>query len=193
MKPGGGKSKGNTYEIKIAKRLSRWVTGKDKPLIFWHETSSGAQATRTQDHKSKMLGDIIAVGEEGFWFTDIIMVEVKDDKRADALDFLCAPRRKGWLNGVWGKCIAQSDKAERFPWLIFHRHGTSCNYIVAEYSFKTFFTDEDNLCISDGAYIWELETFLNTVPPWDVAKFFHSPKKGREVKKQYHFKKEGGE
>ena len=79
MKPGGGKQKGGDFERKVCRLLTKWITGKEKPEIFWRTPSSGAKATQDHraSHESDHHGDIMAIDEKGFWFTDYFLIECK--------------------------------------------------------------------------------------------------------------------
>ena len=70
MKPGRGSQKGGEFERKICRVFTKWITGQDKPEIFWRSATSGAKATQDhkKGHKSKMGGDIVAVDRQGQWF-----------------------------------------------------------------------------------------------------------------------------
>jgi len=184
------KKKGNSFEVKIAKRLSKWATGRDKPLVFWHVGASGAQSTITNDITSPMIADVVAVHEGGMFLTDNVVIECKDDKRANVLDFILTPKRKGFLNEAWEKVGHQADEAERLPWLIFHRPTTSLNYIVVCDNFYLNF--ESHLCELEGltsmdgtVFIFELEDFLDMIDPWVFAKVFNGVLKGQEVKERH--------
>ena len=41
----GGKAKGSAFEREVCKMLNVWLTGKEKPYVFWRSPSSGALAT----------------------------------------------------------------------------------------------------------------------------------------------------
>ncbi len=58
MKKGGSKRKGNSYEIKIARILSRWYDPKSKEDLFWRTAGSGAKATRGKGAETSFFGDI---------------------------------------------------------------------------------------------------------------------------------------
>lgn len=170
------KKKGNSFEIKIAKRLSFWITGKEKPPIFWKIGSSGAQATITNDKESKLVGDLVAIDERGTWLTDLFVVEMKDDKRANVLDFIgVGLRKKLWTREIWNKLLNQADEAERLGWLIFHRHGTYLDYLVISDDFLSEFgklLEYDNCLSFEGGKIYELENFLYRFKSWEVAECY---------------------
>jgi hypothetical protein len=66
VKPGGGKRKGNGYEIKISKILSKWYVKnfkrinevKNKHDYFWRTAGSGAKSTVNRSSQTSFTGDI---------------------------------------------------------------------------------------------------------------------------------------
>jgi len=86
MRPGGGKEKGNQYERDVCRDLTKWIHGKDKPLLFWRSTTSGGHWTTTKSAKSQ-AGDIAVIADpddEGFdeaiWFLRHFTFECKRTK-----------------------------------------------------------------------------------------------------------------
>lgn len=65
MRAGGGKGKGNSYEIKIARILSDWyiknfpeeIVGDVKDY-FWRTAGSGAKATVSRINQTSFVGDL---------------------------------------------------------------------------------------------------------------------------------------
>lgn len=121
MKPGGGALKGGEYERVICRKLTEWITGKEKPEIFWRSASSGAKATQDykRGHKSKMGGDIVAIDERGQWFTDEFSIECKDRGDYGNLDLLLWG--KGDFLKWWTQCVDDAKKSKKQPLMIFKR------------------------------------------------------------------------
>ena len=121
MRPGGGKNKGSRFEIQICRKLSKWITGTEKPEIFWRSAASGAKATtdRKKNQKTKMHGDIMSIDPEGEWFTKFFFVECKYYKDLRFEDMI---NKTGALWGFWKKCSKEADEAGLVPLLIFKRN-----------------------------------------------------------------------
>lgn len=128
MKKGQSKSKGNSFEIRICRRLTKWVTGKERPEIFWRTASSGAKATMSKrvGHATKMHGDIMAIDPKGAFLTDNILIECKHyrDFRFEHLIV-----KSGLVYKWWSKCCVEAEQANKQPLLIF-RHNNGNNYVM---------------------------------------------------------------
>lgn len=121
MKSGGGKAKGSGYEREIAKFLTVWITGIEKPYLFWRSPSSGALCTIA--NADSVSGDIIPIRDEGKFLTNVFSVEVKTGyPKADFFQHF-----KGLKNDIikdfWLQCCLDADKAKKYPMLIFKKSG----------------------------------------------------------------------
>lgn len=185
------KAKGNAYEIKICRRLSKWVIGKERPLLYWKVGSSGAQATLTRDAHSKLLGDMVCIDRRGAFLTETVVIELKDVKTTNILDFI-SEKRSDNIRVWWEKVQKQAKDGGRIPWLIYHRSNTRLDYLVCS---------GEDLCKLEqyvglyrksvsiqGEYrvvILELEYFLKRTQPWDFAWAFLGEDRMNEVKRNY--------
>ena len=131
MKNGGSKDKGSGFEILISRKLTSWVTGSERPEIFWKTAGSGSKATMSAKygHETKMHGDIMAIDPKGEFFTETFFVECKFYKTFDLFDLL---EWKGNLYNFWIKCRDESKKADKRPLLIFKRNRGTI-YTVIKY------------------------------------------------------------
>jgi hypothetical protein len=117
MKPGAGSQKGSSFERVISRALTKWITGKEKPEIFWRAASSGAKATveMRSGILSNMSGDITAIGTEGSWFCSDIFVECKSYRHIGIESFLF---QKGELFCFWIKTCRQASDQKKIPLMI---------------------------------------------------------------------------
>lgn len=134
MKKGQGKQKGNDFEIQICRKLTKWVTGKERPEIFWRSASSGAKATMSKKsgHATKMHGDVMAIDQMGTFLTDNILIECKHykDVRVEAL-----LERKGLVFGWLHKCMTEAEESGKYPWLVFKGNYGPLLIILERYMF----------------------------------------------------------
>ncbi len=121
MKKGGQNAKGGDFERLICRLLTKWITGEEKPEIFWRSATSGAKATQDAKagHKSKMGGDIVAIDEQGQWFTNAFSIECKNRADYGNLDQLLLKR--GEFLKWWEQTCKDADRADKAPLLIFKR------------------------------------------------------------------------
>lgn len=121
MKQGQGKNKGSNFERLLCRKLTKWITGKERPEIFWRTASSGGKAT--QDQKTgvdcTMDGDIMAISNRGQWFTDYFFVECKFYKDFDLLNML---KEKGLIFRWWEKLENSAWKTGKEPILILKKN-----------------------------------------------------------------------
>lgn len=188
------KAKGNNFEARTSKCLTKWASGKDKPLWYWRVGSSGAQATITKDVTSKMLGDVVAIHPNGSFLTDAVVIELKNVKTTNALDFISIGRETKVMRW-WNKVKGEAEGAGREPWLIFHRHGSRKDYLVFSMSFfnklvgftgiKGEFIRVRKSTREGTLFIVELVPFLKFVPPWVLAWAFFGAERMNEVKDNY--------
>ena len=118
MNPGGGKSKGSAFERTICRSLTQWISGEEKPELFWRTAGSGAAATvdMRKGKKASMHGDIMSIDPLSAWLTDVFYIECKSYKKLDILSLFV---KKGTLYQFWQKLDEESKKAEKIPMLIF--------------------------------------------------------------------------
>jgi hypothetical protein len=119
MKSGGGKQKGNSFENKIARMLSEWISeGKNKDL-FCRSPASGAKATinlKLGEMFSDQAGDIIATGEKGFKLTSIFFIEAKHYQKLNIEGFVYDS--KAGITEFWIKACKEAKEHNKLPMLI---------------------------------------------------------------------------
>ena len=80
MKSGGGKAKGNAWELEICKHLSRWISRGEKSDLFVRNVTSGGAFTFAlrSGREQGTPGDLMSGGEpEATTFLKLWMVEAK--------------------------------------------------------------------------------------------------------------------
>jgi hypothetical protein len=116
MRVGGGRDKGFGFEIQIAKRLSKWITGDDKDPIFWRSAGSGSFGKITTI--TNLRGDIMSIKEAGNPLMDKISIEVKCYKDIDLLGLIDG--RSTTIPDWWRQC--RDDAGDKIPLLIMKRN-----------------------------------------------------------------------
>lgn len=163
MKPGQGKNKGSSFERLICKKLTRWVTGKEDPLIFWRTASSGAHATQKAkaNKASKMYGDIMAIAKEGEFLTDRFVIECKHYKDYNFEDFVLYS--KGLVMDWWNQVKNDTEKAGKHPLLIYKRN----NYSILVMFFESDMKGNFGTVITPNICVYPLDTYLALIKPGD--------------------------
>lgn len=117
-----GKGKGNKGERIVCKILTKWITGKDKPYVFWRSANSGGLAT-TLNMYDDLSGDIIAIRPEGKIITNIFSLEIKTGYTDTNIDKCLKYNKNENLRDFWIQCCNDAKKANKNPMLIYNRKG----------------------------------------------------------------------
>jgi hypothetical protein len=114
-------SKGGENERKIAKYLTKWLTGKPKPYMFWRQDASGGLAT-VHIENSHMSGDICSVHPDSAWFTDIFSIECKTGYPTTSF-WQHFTKVKFNIEDFWLQSVDDAKKANKQPMLIYRKKG----------------------------------------------------------------------
>lgn len=104
------REKGLSFEIIIAKQLSKWFSYGKKSKIFWRALSSGGLSTNKVIEN--LTGDIMAIEKEGEIFLNKINIECKCRKNLNLSEFIY--NNKSTLYQFW----EQANTLEKIPFLI---------------------------------------------------------------------------
>ncbi len=116
-----GKIKGSQFEREVCRKLTKWITGEEKPEIFWRARASGAKATidHSRGIRGQKYGDIVSIDEKGDWFVDMFTIECKFYKDFNFLNLLqCRGKVLDW----WRQVRGDASKASNSPLLIFTKN-----------------------------------------------------------------------
>jgi hypothetical protein len=119
MKRGGGKGKGSSFERKLCKALSLWITDGARDDCLWRSAISGGRATVARG-KGKLIahqaGDVAAVHAEGHVLTDNFFIEAKHYRKLGTAAFLTS--RPSLLGRFWDHAVNEAKLYQRVPMLI---------------------------------------------------------------------------
>lgn len=118
MKAGSGNRKGGSFERKVSKLLSLWVSHGKHIDLFWRTAMSGGRATvmRRKGTRIRQGGDIGAVAAEGHHFTNRWFVETKAYRDLKILQFLISG--SGILAKFWKKARTEARNNHQEPMMI---------------------------------------------------------------------------
>lgn len=125
MKAGASKAKGSSFENKISKQLSLWVTKGERQDVLMRSPGSGAKATVLSYAGldfSAQAGDIIAVREEGMPLTAKFILELKHYKNLYVENLIFGTRNDGILLH-WDKLQKEAKKYNKIPMYIARQNG----------------------------------------------------------------------
>lgn len=122
LKAGQAKAKGNSFENKIAKDLSLWITKGARADVFDRSPASGAKATLHYYKKNSELfanqtGDIVALDDAGYVLTNEFIIECKHYRDLQLLGCLFGTPKSGLLT-FWEKVQKEAARVEKQPLLV---------------------------------------------------------------------------
>jgi len=115
-----GKAKGSGYERDICKMLTMWLTGKDKPYVWWRSPSSGALATITAQNPN-LTGDIISVLPEGNFLTDRFSIEIKTGYPKSSFNKFFSNAKNNEIEMFWKQAVNDASKSNKEPMMIYKK------------------------------------------------------------------------
>lgn len=116
-----GKAKGSNFEREIAKSLSIWINGAEKPYVFWRSPSSGSLATIAESMDAS--GDLIALRPEGRFLTDRYSIEMKTGYPDADFHKHFKNNKNNIIEDFWKQCTRDAIKAKKWAMLIFRKKG----------------------------------------------------------------------
>jgi hypothetical protein len=126
MRAGGAKAKGNSFEIEIAKLLSKWLTNSERSDVLERSPGSGAKYTALQKRKldfNAIAGDLIAVDGPGFPLINSFVIEIKHRNETGInADSLIYRTSETGLIGFWQKLLQECVQTNKLPMLIFKQN-----------------------------------------------------------------------
>lgn len=163
------KSKGNSFERLISKKISLWFSNGERDDLFWRTQSSGGR--HTSRSKKNLItenqeGDICSTSELSSVFSKLVSIECKHYKSIDMWDLILG---KGKVIDWYVKLRSEMINSQSsFPIVIF-RQNYKPIMMLAGNAFHTY------LQVDAGCYIkcdepnylslFEFEKFLKNISP----------------------------
>lgn len=118
MRPGGGKTKGNTFENRMGRALSFWLTlGQDGTQLISSRQSGG-----WRQRKKRQAGDLAPNGPYGERFREVFLVECKHRKTDLLWALITEAHGKENLQGWWRKLLREAQQKHLCPMLIWRQN-----------------------------------------------------------------------
>ncbi len=180
--------KGGENERKVSKFLTKWLTGKEKPYMFWRQDASGGLAT-VHIENVHMTGDIVSIHPDSQFFTDVFSIECKTGY-PDTSFWQHFNKTKFGIEEFWRQTLEDSKKSSKNPMLIYRKKNRkwivginraiqlklqkqiwrlNCIIVcwnpkqIPKYSPKFIQNPDQNLILYD------MELFFNKVKPVDIT------------------------
>lgn len=165
--------KGSNWERDIAKFLTKWATGKDKPYAFWRAPGSGSMATLSEENK-EISGDIVALRMEGAFLTDKMSVEAKNGYPLANFHKHLKGNKNDEIKDFWEQCCRDANNASKRPMLIFRKKGYNAivGVISGEFENKTSCLDSITMKFKCSKLppleFFDMKEFFQCVSPEDI-------------------------
>lgn len=169
--------KGGDWEREIAKFLSKWLTGSEKPYQYWRMPGSGSLATIHEENIG-LSGDIRALTPEADFLTNVFSIEAKIGYPDASLDKHLKYNKSDPLYSFWQQCLDDAIKSKKLPMLIYKKKGLPTPWVGIIYStylklddyleklrFVHLYWGGDLLCV----FFFEMKEFFEAITP-DIIK-----------------------
>lgn len=163
-------SKGGENERNVAKFLTKWLTGKTKPYMFWRQDASGGLATVHKEN-IHMTGDICSIHPDSKFFTDIFSIECKTGYPKTSF-WQHFKQIKFGIEEFWLQALEDANKSYKKPMLIYRKKGR--NLIVGinsdvkdKLSMLLFYYNSISIKWGNGideCILYDIDDFFNITP-----------------------------
>lgn len=114
--------KGGDFERDIAKYLTCWLTGKDKPYAYWRMPGSGSLSTIHEQNKD-LSGDIMSLIPEAEFLTNSFSIECKTGYPQTSFWQHFGRVKNFNIEIFWRQACEDATKAGKHPLLIYRKKG----------------------------------------------------------------------
>lgn len=115
------KQKGSSFERKISKELSLWLSSGKRDDLFWRTHSSGGRFTQRKKsgkNTSGQDGDITSTDKASELFSSLFSIECKHVKNLDLWSMITRINKKDCIWKFWLQTKKQAEEAGKIPVLI---------------------------------------------------------------------------
>lgn len=114
--------KGPDFERVVAKYLTKWASGKEKPYWYWRLLGSGSVATVSEENK-ELSGDLHALKPEACFLTDRFSIECKTGYPKTKFHQHFKGIKTFKIEEFWEQTVRDANRSMKFPLMIFRRKG----------------------------------------------------------------------
>lgn len=168
--------KGSSWEREIAKILTKWLTGNEKPYVWWRMPGSGSIATLSEENK-ELSGDIMPLRPEGIFLTDKYSIEAKHGYPNSNFHKHLKGVKNDEIRLFWEQCVNDAVRADKRPMLIYKKKQYNSLIGISELNgqLKQKLENLPSLTMTWGnhndlpiCHFFDMKEFLNTVTPEDI-------------------------
>lgn len=112
--------KGGDFEREVAKCLTCWLSGEEKPYKYWRMPGSGGLSTIHEENKN-LTGDIVALTPDAEFLTDLFSIECKTGYPQTSFWQHFKHIKNFNVEIFWQQCIKDANNAGKYPMLIYRK------------------------------------------------------------------------
>lgn len=153
--------KGGDFEREVAKCLTCWLTGQEKPYAYWRMPGSGSLSTIHEENKN-LTGDIVSLIPEAEFLTDVFSIECKTGYPKTSFWQHFKDIKNFNIEIFWKQCVDDANKAGKNPMLVYRKKGHQPIVGVSKYISRKLGINEGikHICLDFG-YILPTLCFYN--------------------------------
>jgi hypothetical protein len=169
-------AKGSDFERNISRFLTKWLTGKTKPYMFWRSDASGGLATMHEENVH-MTGDIKHLHPDAQFLTDVFSIECKNGYPSTSF-WQHFNTTKFGIENFWLQSIGDAVKAGKHPMLIYRKKGRRIivgidKYIQEKLNKRLKGLNHIGVCwgvedTCENCYLYDMQDFFDSVQPEDI-------------------------
>jgi hypothetical protein len=186
-------SKGGEFERNISKFLTKWLTGSEKPYMFWRQDASGGLAT-VHSENTHLTGDITYLRPEAKFFCDIFSIECKTGYPKTSF-WQHFNKTKFNIEDFWIQALTDAKKSDKYPLLIYRKKGRKeiiginnhirdifwrelieLNGIAIRFSARTYDRTDINHVYLTTCNFYDMKDFFERIKPDDIKRLLESKK-----------------
>ena len=171
-------AKGSDFERNISRFLTKWLTGKTKPYMFWRSDASGGLATMHEENVH-MTGDIKNLHPDSQFLTDIFSIECKNGYPSTSF-WQHFNTTKFGIENFWLQSIDDATKAGKHPMLIYRKKGRRIivgidKYIQEKLNKRLKGLNYIGVCwgsedACESCFLYDMQDFFDRVKPDDIRR-----------------------
>jgi hypothetical protein len=184
-------AKGGSFEREVAVDLTKWLTGKKKPYVFWRMPGSGGLAT-IHEECVDLSGDIRSLKPYSEFMTNRFSIECKTGYPRTNFWQLFKKIKHFDIKDFWMQTCRDAEKAGKYPMLIFRKLGQKkvvCIRDLEDLSLTFEISELRNLptltvrfgCELPPMVVYDFVDFFKLVCPDDIKKLQVMPNPNWEI------------
>jgi hypothetical protein len=164
-------AKGGNFERDISKALTRWLSGVEKPYMYWRMPSSGGLATIHEECRG-LSGDIRALHPDAEFLTDAFSIECKTGYPRVTFWQLFKCLKNFELMEFWRQACGDAERGAKKPMLVYRKKGNNVIFGISEDDSTLFEELCDDLGNKNRISMRFCNIELPTVVFYDFNEFF---------------------